>query len=420
NIAPFVWGGFMDNKRFGKLMLQKRRQAQKSILDVSRDTGINSKMLTKYENGGPSYDKRHIEVLSAYYDIDTSKLHIAMLRGKDYKFHLFFSRRDEDYKMFAPKMKASFSIFKKGFKHKELEENNKTLQSLLFSPTDLINHNPYYYLRFLAITAAIIGIALVNQDIVVSNILMSIFFPMLVLILLFELHYPRTLKGIQILAYFVIGGLLSITTVYAIRVVTGYPSTFLYSDLLTGFIEELSKILIVFLILSRMKVKHVITGILVGFAVGAGFDAFETSAYGLGELFYEDSSLLMMHSLILGRGFDALIGIGHHYWTGMLAGTLIYVSKAETVHIKDFLHPVFIFMFVVVASIHASWNFFTVNGAWWMWVSIIPISLILFIRMFYISYVTSKVDICKTIRDKQGVNQKAEPKEIIYDSWSEY
>lgn len=399
----------MDNKLFGKTMFEKRKQLEKTIEDISFETGVDQRRLKLYENGGSLFYQQDLFKLASYYQIDLNEFIIDVYREKKISnrvFDILRVQKDEDYQIWAPDKRDIYQSFVNGFMKREKGENSKNLESLLFSPENIPNHKPYIYLRFIILIIVLVLISILNIDVVLSNLLISILIPFALLILIFELHYPRTIKGINVITYFLVGGMVSITIVHAFRLFVGYPNSFFFSDVLTGLIEESAKIFIVFLILRRIKVKYVITGVLIGFAVGAGFDIFETSAYGIGELLNENGTFYSMQAILISRSLTSLMGIGHHFWTAILGGTLVYVSQSQRVKFKDFFHLVFIQMFFIIIMIHGLWNYLYVNYHFEVWMLIVLFNLYIFLRLLYVSYTTAKIDICIRLKEEQIIEEQ--------------
>ena len=105
-------------------------------------------------------------------------------------------------------------------------------------------------------------------------------------------------------------------------------------DITTGLVEETAKLLVVLLIFKLIPIRYAFTGLLIGFAVGAGFDVFETSDYGMFELFDSNGDIYQMQGLLLVRTLFAL-GIGHHFWTGILAGTFNCLKQESDIQIQN-------------------------------------------------------------------------------------
>lgn len=395
-------------------MLEQRKIRRKSLLDVSNETGISVPQLNKYENKGVSFTGKDLDVLSEYYDIKTDHLELDVVKAQQpskFILKMFYIKRDEDYKKCRPTIKSVLWTFISGVKLRSRNADKHDIQNYLFSPEKIVTHTPYLYLKFTYVILLLALISISNVSVVLSNVFISMLIPVMLLILLTEMDYPREIKGVKLLKYFLYGGTLSITIVYLFRGFVGYSNIFLFSDFLTGLVEESAKIIVVFLILRKHKIKHVLTGMLIGFAVGAGFDVFETTDYGIMTLTGNQGTFIGMQLTLLIRSFYSLVGVGHHFWASILGGTLVYVSRSEQVRIKDFGHPIFIIMFLIVMSLHAMWNFTNAYYTWPSYTVVILISLFIFLLMFYVAYTKAKIEVCRLVSIK-AEEHKERPKLI--------
>ncbi|NBL00662.1 MAG: PrsW family intramembrane metalloprotease [Erysipelotrichia bacterium] len=155
---------------------------------------------------------------------------------------------------------------------------------------------------------------------------------------------------------FVVGGITSILLVYWMRDYVGYPTVVFLEDLLTGLVEETAKLLIVLIFLRTFKVKHMITGMLIGFAVGAGFDVFETANYGMIE-FMMNFDFFEMQSVMATRALFSLIGVGHHFWTSMLVGALVFFNQKKKVGVTSMFNLNFGLWFLLIVLLHTLNNY---------------------------------------------------------------
>ncbi|MFW5864687.1 MAG: PrsW family glutamic-type intramembrane protease [Candidatus Izemoplasmataceae bacterium] len=212
-----------------------------------------------------------------------------------------------------------------------------------------------FLIEVLILTLIIISLAEYTGNVSLSILLNSIFPPAALAVGLYLFYKEKHIKPFDAIKLFIIGGLLGIVFTYLFREITGYPFG-LIGDLITGFLEEAAKIVVVVFALKYYKTITVKGGIMIGFLIGAGFDAFETADYGIWMLL-ETFDINQALSLVVDRGFYGFIGIGHHFWTGILAGTLVYLNNLDSFSIKKITKPLFIEMFIVVSLIHAFWNY---------------------------------------------------------------
>jgi RsiW-degrading membrane proteinase PrsW (M82 family) len=362
----------MDKKTL-KHLINKRNRLGKSMADTANCLGMSFDLYVKFESG--SYDLDEIQKETLYQYLEITELDLGILPSiekyvpKSPIGALKFYQTTEKPKLFFN--------FKYYFKAKNDITFKEKIEKELFHPEDLNTNKPVLFIYAFVMLLVLFALSFGIEQYVLSNLFLSMIIPVTLLIFMHEMHLPRTIKGIDTLKYFILGGILAIGMTYIIRYFSGYPEG-LIGDLTTGFVEEFAKIIICLLIFSKLNIRHVTTGILIGFAVGVGFDVFETSDYGMIE-FLETGEFYAMISNITFRSIYALFGIGHHFWTGILAGMLVVVNTNTKISYKDFFKPAFLMMFVFVSIIHALWNYYS-GFTYGIDFIILAISLMIFIR----------------------------------------
>lgn len=120
----------------------------------------------------------------------------------------------------------------------------------------------------------------------------------------------------------------------------------------TALIEEFGKVLVIFIFLMKYRRQcYVLTGLLVGASVGAGFAVLESAGYASG------STELM--SLILARG---VLSPGCHIaWGALLGGCTMWFCKPPLRYIF-LINPKFSSLFIVIAGLHYLWNLAAYDG----------------------------------------------------------
>lgn len=145
-----------------------------------------------------------------------------------------------------------------------------------------------------------------------------------------------------------------------------------------GLVEELGKAIVTALFINRInaddKKYYILNGLLIGAAVGAGFDVFETAGYvfatflnsmqiDVGLFSYSldiGQSMMDMMAIIILRGITS-IGT-HAVWTAISGAALCVASAMEPITIKSFTSVPFIGAFIVPITLHAFWDW-EVGGA---------------------------------------------------------
>ncbi|TVP95877.1 MAG: PrsW family intramembrane metalloprotease [Acholeplasmatales bacterium] len=347
------------DKHWAKRLKQARIKARMTYEEVSLSTAIPVDVLTLYERRNATPIGDHLHALNrlfnlkeqADYPVDKAQIPHTIA-------DCFKDRFCAEPTPFRVWLKQFARRFTGSFQHSHVVRTT----------------------MFLLLAGA--GLAYLTDQFVSEIFFMSALTPLLWLLVLYAMTKEDNMGAPGLIYLFVLGGLASIGLVYLFRAITGYPGG-LGGDILTGLIEEAAKVIIVYHALKRFKVVTVKGGILVGVAIGAGFDVFETADYGV-MVFLEAFDYGDMYGVLIARGMYALAGIGHHFWTGVLAGTLVYIKKTRIPNGQHFRHPVFIQMFLLIALIHAIWNF-TVVSIPWMSYGVVLLSLLVFLAFYRVA-----------------------------------
>jgi RsiW-degrading membrane proteinase PrsW (M82 family) len=170
----------------------------------------------------------------------------------------------------------------------------------------------------------------------------AIITPAAVLLLMWEMNIPRNIPIYLVIGMFFTGGALSLVfTLVMLNAVGEIPA---YMAPLT---EEPAKLLALCLFLYKPKYKYGLNGLLIGAAIGAGFAAFETMGYTIGN--GTDMQLLLSRS-ILAPG-------GHVLWAAMYGGALALAKGSDKLQWKHFQDGRFITSFLIACGLHFAWNY---------------------------------------------------------------
>ena len=101
--------------------------------------------------------------------------------------------------------------------------------------------------------------------------------PLSTLILFLELNAWRNVSLYEVIKTFLVGGCASLVATLFLFSFFGAHELDFFGAFLTGFIEETGKAVIVYYFLRRLGKLSILSGLLIGAAVGAGFDAFESA-----------------------------------------------------------------------------------------------------------------------------------------------
>lgn len=378
----------MTKKEKSEIIKSFRLKSEIDIPTISSALMINEKTYIQYEDGIISIPKDHLDMIGSYLKIDPYLIDLKKENNRQEvtSFKSLFKYDSQIDQNLIPKNKLFFKLIIDGFRFKKHNNTIQTLEAEIFHPETIEQIKPHLFVKVFLTLSLMAIVAGLTDDIITINLILSSIPPLTILVLLHEFDRSRQIKGYKLLKYFFYGGFLSITMTYFFRGIVGYPNIIFVEDLLTGFVEETAKIIIVLIILKKLRIQHVYQGILIGFAVGAGFDTFETTSYGLQVFLDPTTTFYDMHLNILYRGMFAFIGIGHHYWTAILAGTFIAVNRFDKLDVRNIKNPVFLLSYALVILTHALWNFTSNEDFIFLTPVVVIFSLFMFIGFIKVQY----------------------------------
>ncbi len=220
--------------------------------------------------------------------------------------------------------------------------------------------HPWLFSRILAVII-IAGILLtvltqLNQrtgDLIAADVIISIAVPMSALVLFFEINVFKNISFYKIGKIMLLGGILSLIVTIILDSFTSISALNLIGSLLTGSIEEISKVLIAAFFIQKLNIKRIFNGLLVGAAVGTGFSAFENIQY------------IVASTGQIASFTDAfqrtLLSISDHTeWCAIATAALIIAKGSQKLTTNTFMDLRFLKFLVLVILIHTcwDWNFF--------------------------------------------------------------
>lgn len=148
------------------------------------------------------------------------------------------------------------------------------------------------------------------------------------LILFAEFNIQRNISFNRIVTAFLTGGFMSLFFTLLINEQIGN-----YEAFVAGMVEEPAKLLAAIVIGRKFYDGKVLTGIVLGAAVGAGFEAFESSGYTLKALLSDGNHIGNMFNEIRGRALTA--PITHIVWTAITSGAFWYVMGKKNLSLPQ-------------------------------------------------------------------------------------
>lgn len=249
---------------------------------------------------------------------------------------------------------------------------------------------PYLFARiFLAGIVLIIASVAMNNSLILPFIFMtgSFLMPVVGMIFFWEMNIPRNISFSSVLMMFLAGGILSLvfTTIIAMFYVTDSAVSLYIS---VGIGEEVAKILAAAFWLRKKDTKYVLTGMLVGAAVGAGFSALESAGYSIVKWEWNFSVVLIRAMYAVG---------GHVSWAAITAGMLVWVKKDEKLSAKHLVNPVFLGALLFSAGTHALWDLYPGS-------SLSPLLILLNVLIIWVAYLIMKNGVNQVVEDSLRAN----------------
>lgn len=210
-----------------------------------------------------------------------------------------------------------------------------------------------FLLAFIALLFMLIELG--NPNAIPGLILVGAFaVPFSGLVFFFEANAFQDVSLFDVVRIFFIGGIFSLIATLFLYQFISFSQTSQMTGMLTlgdslsiGVVEELGKLLITAYFIDQLRVQHILDGLLIGAAVGAGFAAFETAGY-----IYRSGNQLVEVAIL--RGWSA-VG-GHLVWAAIAGGALMVVKRAKPFRISQLLDTRFLVFFVLAILLHAAWD----------------------------------------------------------------
>ena len=177
--------------------------------------------------------------------------------------------------------------------------------------------------------------------------------PLTTMVLFLELNAWRNVSLYEVIKTFLVGGCASLVATLFLFSFFGAHELDFFGAFLTGFIEETGKAVIVYYFLRRLGKLSILSGLLIGAAVGAGFAAFESAGYAMNYLFQGGWDVMM--NVIFLRGF--LTPGGHVVWAAISGAGLVIAAKAHSeISTSLFFDAKFLRLFIIPVVLHGIWD----------------------------------------------------------------
>lgn len=195
--------------------------------------------------------------------------------------------------------------------------------------------------------------------------------PLSTMILFLEINAWKNVSLYKVMQTFLVGGCASLVATLFLFSIVGAHDLDFFGAFLTGVVEEVGKVVIVYWFLRRLGNLSILSGLLIGASVGAGFAAFESAGYALQPviLFFQnsgyyaaygqqlDASAMMeaINQSIFLRGF--LAPGGHVTWAAISGAALVVAAKVKgKIDTSLFTDGKFLRLFLIPVILHGTWD----------------------------------------------------------------
>ncbi len=181
------------------------------------------------------------------------------------------------------------------------------------------------------------------------------------LLFLFESNFSRNMSIIDVLKIFMLGGVWSLLITIVMDLVFLGGGEVVQTVVVAPIIEEICKAIMVVYFVKKIKPDNILTGLLIGFSIGAGFAFFENLCYAINV--GADSDKIIPESIvtICVRSLGDFFG-GHHYYTGIFSAIYVFLKGKNYSQKQDIVWRSTLALLLSIA-LHSLWNGGAVLGS---------------------------------------------------------
>ncbi len=208
-----------------------------------------------------------------------------------------------------------------------------------------------FFIVFILYSVGLIFLLLTQDPLLFPGVVLlgNFMVPLTFVAFLYDNRHLRRLPASLVVLGFFYGGTLGVFMAAGLETIL-VQTLGLLTLALVGLVEELAKILPLFIIVSGWPHRSETNGMILGAAVGMGFAALESLGYSFVAFLESGGSVSLTVGITLLRGI--LSPLGHGAWTAILAGVLFRESRPFRFSLN---RPV-ILAFLGVAALHSLWD----------------------------------------------------------------
>ena len=223
-----------------------------------------------------------------------------------------------------------------------------------------------FFITFCVLSVCVWGFE--NRNTIPSMIVMGSFaIPLTTMILFMEINVWRNISIYAVIITFFVGGCTSILASLIISRFIGNGYLDYIGALTVGTTEEIAKAIIVYFFFKRFGKISILSGMLIGASIGAGFASFEEAGYALQPFLYCDGEEGILHFAIDNQLLVDSAEIlfvraifspgGHVTWTALIAAGMAMAPRsigADSWHV--FFHKRFLLLLATAILFHTVWD----------------------------------------------------------------
>jgi len=178
--------------------------------------------------------------------------------------------------------------------------------------------------------------------------------PFSVLIFVFETNAPRNISIFEVIKMFFVGGVTSLVLTLILFQIFPVAELDYVGAVTVGFVEELGKLLAIVIFVRMINPRYILNGMLIGAAIGAGFEVFETTGYGFRFFVMSGFKVEVLIDVLFMRAWSS-IG-AHVVWAAITGAALVLVKGDSPFKMNHLIAPRFLRVFIIPVVLHAVWN----------------------------------------------------------------
>lgn len=199
--------------------------------------------------------------------------------------------------------------------------------------------------------------------------------PIATMILFMEVNAWKNVSVYYVLMTFLVGGCASlVATLFLYSIYTSDEMDY-FGAFMTGLFEEIGKAVIVYIFLRHLGKLNILSGMLIGACVGAGFAAFESAGYAMKPILEILPTAGVANAIGNQEAFSSMItamyenintsiimrGLlapgGHVAWAAISGAALVIAAKAKgKIDTSLFFDGKFLKLFIIPVVLHTLWD----------------------------------------------------------------